>query len=182
MRVLLVNKFGPSANAITGKTANELAIYLLNQGIDVKFLSIKSKYRSTVKEEARTIPYEDKQISGIYDGDNGLLRLFFSLLDGFRLYLSSLKIKKDVVIVMTEPPLLFFWFQLFRNTYKARLGYWAMDVYPEAFVSSGLTKSNNLAYKLFSHIVYSNPPDLLIALGEEQRQYLQTKFKSLNTA
>ncbi len=179
MKVLFVNKFGPSANAITGKTANELATFLVNNGIEVEFLSIKSKYRATVEEEARVIPYKNNMIGGIYDGDHGLLRLLFSLLDGFRLLVSSLSIKKDVVIVMTEPPLLFFWFQLFRWTYKAKLAYWTMDVYPEAFVSNYLTTSKNIGYKFFSKIVYSKPPDQLIALGDEQRRYLEKKFITL---
>lgn len=179
VKVLFINKFGPSSNAITGKTANELATFLVNNGVEVEFLSIKSIYRATVEEEARSIPYRDKKIGGIYDGDNGILRLLFSLLDGFRLLVSSLGIKKDIVIVMTEPPLLFFWFQLFRWTYKAKLVYWTMDVYPEAFVSSHLTTIKNIGYKFFSKIVYSKPPDFVIALGDEQRKFLANKFKTL---
>src|SRR5689334_12258949 len=134
-RVLFVNKFGATSNAITGQTAKELADYLHDEGCEVIFLCIGAIYRANNKQGAATVPYRIRAIRDFYSGDSSFLRLLMSFVDGFRLFFQSLFIKSDVVIVMTEPPLLFFWFQLFRGLSKRKLFYWTMDVYPDAFVA-----------------------------------------------
>jgi hypothetical protein len=176
-KILFVNKFGPLSNAITGLTAHDLANYLFQQDIDVKFLSIRAKYRAN-KDKNYFVDYPVTQISSFYNGDKVLLRFISSLAEGLHLFVRSLFIQKDVIIVMTEPPLLFFWFQLFRWLYKAKLIYWTMDIYPEAFVAGKFISDNNPFIKLIRKIVYGKPPDILIALGEEQLKYLENKFQS----
>ena len=176
-RVLFVNKFGPTSNAITGQTAGELAGYLHSQGVDVKFLCINAKYRSTVKKEAKAA-YPVIGIYDFYSGDSAGIRFIMGLIDGFRLFVRSLFIKKDAVIVMTEPPLLFFWFQLFRWMYRSKLVYYTMDVYPDAFAAGGFIQKKNLVYRFFKKIVYRKPPDFLIPLGDEQRKFLEEQFRS----
>jgi len=176
-KVLFVNKYGPFGTVITGHTANELANYLYVNGVDVEFLSMEASYRSNRKTDQEILDYPKKLIRSSYDGDHPMLRFIFSLVDGFRLFLKSLRIKKDVIIVMTEPPLLFLWFQLFRWTYRAKLIYWTMDVYPEAFVAGKFIKESNVFFRIFKRIVYSRPPDFLIVLGNEQLRFLESKFK-----
>ena len=177
-RVLFVNKFGPASNAITGQTAGELAGYLSAQGVQVRFLCIKAKYRSTQERQSVKLPYAITGIRDFYSGDSSIIRFIMGLIDGLRLFITSLFIKKDAVIVMTEPPLLFFWFQLFRWLYKAKLVYYTMDVYPDAFAAGGFIRRKNLVYKFFKKIVYIKPPDFLIPLGDEQRKFLEEQFRS----
>jgi hypothetical protein len=177
-RILFVNKFSPLSNAVTGKMADELATYLIRQGHKVEFVSIRAKYRAKKNSEADNIEYPIHQLSEWYSGDHPLLRFIFSLFDGFRMFMRSLILKKEVIIVMTEPPLLFFWFQLFRFAIKAKLVYWTMDVYPEAFAAGKFIKHSNVIYRFFKSIVYRNPPDLLIALGAEQWKFLDDKFQT----
>jgi hypothetical protein len=176
-KILFVNKFGATSNAITGQTAKELADYLHEQGCEVCFLCIGAVYRATNKQAAVNTPYRIKAIRDFYNGDSASLRLLMSFVDGFRLFIHSLFIKSDAVIIMTEPPLLFFWFQLFRVLLKRQILYWTMDVYPDAFVAARFVSAKNLFYRFFKRIVYRKPPDLLIALGNEQRNYLEKNFK-----
>jgi len=101
-----------------------------------------------------------------------------SFVDGFRLFVQSMRMKSDVIIVMTEPPLLFFWFQLFRRFIKRKVVYWTMDVYPDAFAAGKFVTTKNIFYKFFRKVVYKKTPDLLIALGDEQRKFLESNFGS----
>jgi len=177
-KVLLVNKFGATSNAITGQTAKELADFLHAEDCDVCFLCIGAIYRANNKQGTTKVPYRTMAIRDFYSGDSSFLRLLMSFVDGCRLFIRSLFIKSDVVIVMTEPPLLFFWFQLFRFLSKRKLFYWTMDVYPDAFAAGGFISERNLFFRFFKKIVYGKPPDFLIALGEAQRKYLERNFRS----
>jgi len=177
-RVLFVNKFGPVSNAITGQTANELAYYLHENGCEVSFLCIGAAYRANKKDEAPPVPYTTRFIRDFYSGDSSAIRLFMSFVDGFRLLVQALRMKSDVLIVMTEPPLLFFWFQLVRRFIKRKVFYWTMDVYPDAFAAGKFISTKSLFYRFFKSVVYKRKPDLLIALGNGQRKFLEEKFGS----
>lgn len=172
-KVTIVNKFGPASNAITGKNAKELADYLFASGIEVKFVCLQAEYVSSNKAEETSLPYSVKELRSVYSGRSPGIRFVASLVDGFRLWLAT---PGGPVIVMTDPPLLFMWFQLFRIFSKRKLIYWTMDLYPEAFVAGGYIKSSNIVYKIFHKLVYGRPPDLAIVLGEQQADYLRKKF------
>jgi hypothetical protein len=175
--VLFVNKFGPTSNAITGQTARDLADYLHGKGCEVRFLCIGAQYRANNKQGATAVPYRVRAIRDFYNGDSPFLRLLMSFVDGLRLFVHSQRMKSDVVVVMTEPPLLFFWFQLFRALLKRRVFYWTMDVYPDAFAAAGFVSAKNAVYRFFRKWVYGKRPDLLIALGHEQRKFLESRFQ-----
>jgi len=177
-KVLFVNKFGPVSNAITGQTAKELADYLHANGCEVRFLCIGAIYRATKKDPEWQVAYPIKFIRDFYSGDSSAIRFVMSFIDGFRLFVHALRMKSDAIIVMTEPPLLFFWFQLFRSFIKRKLFYWTMDIYPDAFAAGKFISRANIFYRFFASVVYKKAPDLLIALGEEQRKYLEEKFGS----
>lgn len=176
--VLFVNKFGPASNAITGLTAMELVDYLHSVGIKVGFLCMKAKYRANREEEAASKPYPIWEIDGWYTGDNKILRLVMSLVDGFRLFLHACLIKRRTVVVMTDPPLLFLWFQLFRRFTCYSLGYYTMDLYPDAFLAGRYARKESLLYRLCERLMYKTAPDWLISLGKEQLEYLTHKFGS----
>ena len=54
---------------------------------------------------------------------------------------------------------------------------WSMDIYPNAFVSNGLVGNTNPLYRILHSIVYSNPPNRIIALGPLQKIYLEKGYK-----
>ncbi len=177
-KVIFVNKFGPASNAITGRNATELADFLSDNNLEVTFICLQADYKQANKaQDHHGSTYKVRELRSFYKGNSPLLRLINSLFDGFRLWLTSVTRKCDAVIVMTDPPLLFFWFQLFRSFSKRRLFYWTMDLYPEAFVAAKLISESNIIYKFLHKIIYGKPPDLTIVLGNKQLSYLQSKFK-----
>ena len=97
-KILFVNKYGPLSNAITGLTAHDLANYLHQQDIDVRFLSIRARYRAN-NEKNRSVDYPVTQVTSFYNGDKPLLRFISSLAEGLHLFIRSLSIKKDVIVV-----------------------------------------------------------------------------------
>ncbi|MEO6916050.1 MAG: hypothetical protein ABI151_10690, partial [Chitinophagaceae bacterium] len=151
-KLIIVNKFGPSSNAITGQLAKELADYLFNQGLQIQFVCIAADYLAGNDRIKVELPYAVKNLREIYSGRSPVLRLLAGLVDGFRLRVATSGIKADFVIVMTDPPLLFFWFQLFRRFSRKKLVYWTMDLYPDAFVAGNYIGSSNPIYRLFQFI------------------------------
>ncbi|HZG26641.1 MAG TPA: hypothetical protein VEZ17_18765 [Chitinophagaceae bacterium] len=177
-KILIINKFGPLSNAITGQNAKELADFLVKQQVEVQFICLQAEYISTKQAEKERPPYCVTELRNLYSGKSPLVRLLAGLLDGFRLWLTSLRYKCDTVIVMTDPPLLFFWFQLFRGFSKRKLCYWTMDLYPEAFVAGNYIRPGNPVYRFFHWVVYRKVPDLVIVLGKKQLEYLREKFRA----
>ncbi|MBN1551596.1 hypothetical protein JW979_09010, partial [bacterium] len=176
--ILCINKFGPYSNAITGMNAAEILDYLHEKGFNVGFLCMNAVYRATIGVQCHPKAYPVWQMRTLFDSDRKNLRLFLCLLNGLLLFLKSKRIRHRTVIVMTDPPLLFLWFQLFRHSPRIRLGYFAMDVFPDAFVAGKYIKPNNVFYRIIEKIVYSRPPDFLISLGSGQRNFLMSKFRS----
>lgn len=176
-KVVFVNKFGPLSNAVTGQNAKELADFLNDKNIDITFICLKASYKVSGKTSGNAlVNYKIIELGNYYNGNIAVIRLMVSLLDGFRLWLASLTKKCDAIIVMTDPPLLFFWFQLFRSFSKRKLFYWTMDLYPEAFVAGKFIRPRNFFYRILHKVVYAKPPDFVISLGNKQLEYLESKF------
>lgn len=180
---MIINKFGPGSNAITGTSATDLADHLADGQTDIEFLCIDALYKSKGTQTNSKPGYKTTYLKNSYSGNNSTLRMLFSLYDGWRLFRKALKSKSDVFIVMTDPPLLIFWFQIFRKKYKAKLVYWTMDIFPEAFVAGNFSGSRNPVFLFLQKTIYKYTPDLIIALGKQQLNFLESKFRSkLNAA
>lgn len=176
-RITILNKFGATHPSITGKSAKLLADFLYTNGLDVRVVSIKATYKGKLGDEHLSPPFRVVELKGLYNGGNKFLRLLINLIDGFRLIATSLMGKRDdVKIVMTDPSLINMWAILLKPFYHSKLIFWTMDLYPDAFCSAGLIRSDNLIYRLLSSIVYRFSPDYLIALGACQYKYLSGRY------
>ncbi len=179
-KVTLVNKFGPRSNAITGQNATELAEFLSAHGVEVTFICLQADYKKGKNTGDPGIsPYKLIELRNFYTGRSPTKRLLFGFIDGFRLWLKSFFTKSDVMIIMTDPPLLFFWFQLFRRLKKSKLFYWTMDLYPDAFVAGKYIGASNPLYKFFAKVVYRTPPDTCIVLGKQQLEFVEKRFNQV---
>lgn len=177
-RVVIVNKFGARHPSITGRSSRKLADYLSVNGVEVIVVSIDAPYKGQVAGEKEKLPYRTVELSSLYSGNHNLLRLLGNLVDGFRLMFRSMLLPRHCMkIVMTDPSLINAWALLFRPFYHSRLAFWTMDLYPEAFVSAGLVSMDNPVYRLLQLFVYANPPDLLLALGDQQYHYLCRQYR-----
>lgn len=121
-KIDIINKYGPRHSSITGKSVKILADFLCANGQEVHTFSIDTIYRGQVASQVQ-LPYSVHELKPVYDGNNKLIRLLVSLLDGFRLIFSScIRGDADIRIFLTDPPLINFW-ATFLNHSAVRVGY-----------------------------------------------------------
>lgn len=178
--VTIINRYYYPDRSPIAVAANDLAIYLEAEGVDVKVLCTNNRYKGVgnLGKAAGTV----HQIKSFYDGDNKILKLISHFIDGVRLIRKAVKINKaegGSVIVMSNPASLNYWAGRSFNKRKIKWMYWSMDLYPEAFVVSGLISSNNFLYKYLRRKTYANPPNALLALGRIQAEYVTQQYGSL---
>ncbi len=176
IKVTLINRYYPPNQSITGESAAELASFLIKEpsNFDVNIVSIDADYKGKV-HSTETIG-ESHLIKSFYNGTSKIFRFFSNFIEGYQLIKKSIKIKSDVIITLTDPPLVNFWAGILCKKNKTPWILWSMDLYPEAFDAAGLVSNNNLVYKYLLKKVNQNTPDYLIALGGVQKQYLFNKF------
>jgi len=175
--VTIVNRYYPPNKSAIAEAANDLAIFLIENGCEVKIVHTDGDYPGG-GETGKKIKGEQYIIPSFYDGQNKIIRLIGNLIEGFKLVRKAQKINEGVVIIMTNPMLLNVWAGFILNRKKTPWLYWSMDLYPEGFVSSHLIKTSNPIYKYTFKRAYLKKPNGMIALGDIQAQYLKDKYKS----
>jgi len=174
--VTIVNRHYPPNPGVTGESAWDLAKYLIERHeISVQIVHV---LRSDDGGGAVRAPIgKTVSIPTLYKGKNKTLKSLAGSLDGIFLILKTLFIKKGPVICMSSPPLLPFWASIFFGIFRIKWFFWSMDLFPEAFVANGKMKSSSWLYRLIIRITYANIPELLIALGPKQAEYIQNYYK-----
>lgn len=175
-KVDIIEKFSPRHPAVAGRSVKLMADLLYANGLDIHTFSIDATYKGQIAKRIE-LPYRVTELKSIYNGSNKMFRLVVSLIDGFRLIFSSWKnADADVRIILTNPSLINFWAILFKPFSRSRWIFWTMDLYPDAFCSAGLVKTENLVFRTIRHFIYCHTPDFMIALGEQQYAYLKSKY------
>ncbi len=174
--VTIVNRYYPPNKSAIAEAANDLAIFLVENGCQVKIVHTDGDYPGG-GETGKKIKGEQHIISSFYNGQNKILRLIGNLIEGFKLIRKAQKINDGVIIVMTNPMLLNVWAGFILNRKKTPWIYWSMDLYPEGFASGNLIKKSNPIYKYFFRRAYLKKPNGMIALGDIQAQYLKDAYK-----
>jgi hypothetical protein len=172
--VNIVNRSYPPSKGVTGEAAAELAAYLCERGFLVNVMHVDAAYSGGGSEMP---PVGNVfKVGTFYNGKSKLLRLAANLMEGYLLAKAAKKQPCDVIICMTDPPLLNLWASLLLRKRKWML--WSMDLYPEAFAASQLISSGNFLYKTVNKWLLRGAPRHIIALGAVQKEYLQAKYKS----
>lgn len=170
--ISVVNRFYPPDKAVTGVSAQELVEFLRRQipGARVRVHATRARYAGGQQRAAN----EDgiHRLSSWYDGKRKVLRLLASLVEGFRLARAATR-NTDVVISLTDPPLLGLWIGLMRRFRRFVWIDWTMDLYPEAFAAAGLVEKSNPIYRWIHRLTSRWSPDLYISLGPRQHEFLQ---------
>lgn len=175
MKCVLVNRNYPPAPGMTGHSANELAAYLVEHGVEVHVVCVSGGYAGGGLPDA-TASGTVYQLRALYSGKHKLLRLLSSLWEGYRMARKAASFGISPVIALTDPPLLNFWVTRYCRKKRLPWFYWAMDLYPEAFHAAGLSSTGNPVYRFLYRQVYREAPPHLIALGPRQAAHLQDKF------
>ena len=175
MKCTILNRNIPPIPGITGNSANELAEYLEKTGIEVHIITVCGNYQGggTISSSNYGTVHELKHL---YNGKNKILRLFSSLIEGWKMARKASALDHASLISMTDPPLLNFWVSRLAKRKSIPWIYWSMDLYPQAFVAGKLVKESNPFYKYIKRQLQKSPPDALIALGENQAKFLQKDY------
>ena len=140
MRILFINRVYPPASGATGQLLADLAPALVEHGFDVTVLTAlpdatvpTSESISGVQvERVRSLPFTRDVI---WRRVLAYLNLYFALLwRALRLPAA------DVVVAMTDPPLLLFLGPLIALLKRSRLVHWAQDLYPEVAEELGVLR------------------------------------------
>jgi len=179
MRCVVLNRNYPPSAGITGYSAFELVEYLKQHGVEVHVVTTSGTYAGGVRCEVSIHSATIHGVRKIYDGKNKILRLLASLIEGRNLATKAVSLKIGPMIALTDPPLLNYW--VAKSSLSARIPwiYWAMDIYPEAFAAAGLVKRASSLYRHFKRGSLASTPSHLIALGPNQRDYLQKDYSRL---
>ena len=169
----IINKYYPPYLSATGAQINHLAHFLAAQGFKIVVFTHKGDYATSVK--SRDMPTGNLVYShSLYRGKNRIVRLLASFIESLHLVYRAHRKKCDFTFVLTDPPFLNFWTSLF---FRNRLwALWCMDVYPDAFLASGLVNEKNPVLRLYTGIVKKFPPSFFISLGKNQSAFLRSKY------
>jgi len=157
MRLLLLNQFGASSGAPTGRILAELGSELEQRGHEVVLLVTDSSYGKPSRGPVRIMR----------EGRSHLLMLWRSLW----------RLKADAVISLTSPACLAVTAGIIARLHRARHFHWAMDIYPDVGARLGELKSGMLVRLLsfFMRRAYHGA-DGIITLDEDMRDYLQNHY------
>lgn len=175
MKCTILNRNYPPNGGITGHSANELAGYLQAHGVDVRVVTLGVSY-GVAGGLSDQVHGSVTSLKTLYHGKQKILRLIASVMDGLRMASRAFREDHGPVICMTDPALLPCWVS--RNAKKKNRPwfYWAMDLFPEAFVSSGLAAENTIVYHWLYRSIRASSPDTLIALGPKQAEFIESSF------
>ncbi len=176
LSVTIVDRNYPPNRSVIAESASDLAKFLIANEVEVQVVHTDGKYQGG--GSTGEIVGQTHQVASVYNGKNKGIRLFSSLIEGYRLIRKAKKVNKGILIVMTSPPLLNFWASRMLNRKKIPWVFWSMDLYPEAFVAGKLISNQHFLFKFFFNQTYKNPPNGLIALGNIQSKYIQESFRT----
>ena len=173
MKLAIVNRFCPPDPSMTGRMAMEMALALRQRypSWPITIITTDRYYRAT-----RIEPIEDPSIAihrvASRSHESGRLgRLAGSLLDGRALARAAFE-AADIVIALTDPPLLGYWIGRRAERTRAKWVEWSMDLFPDAFAAAGLARREGLPYRYILKSLRRHPPDFRLALGAGQAHYL----------
>ena len=170
MKIAVVNKYFPPDLAITGTSAYEFVSFLKARLPDAecRVFATSGKYRGGLAATATDNANVDR-LPTVPLPPGRLWRFWLSLWEGMQLASRAVR-WADVVVSMTDPPLLGFWIgrAVSRQKHKVRWIEWTMDLYPEAFACAGILNSRNPAYIWLQRRLQTHHPDRYICLGQNQ--------------
>jgi hypothetical protein len=171
--IAVVNQYYPPDKASTGWIAKELVDELRTRLPDwnIQVIATDATYKGGVQLEEGIDDPNLLRIKSYTRFDNKMYRLLGSLYEGRQLAKKATE-QADIVISMTNPPLVNFWMGRYAKNRKRKWVEWTLDLFPEAFSSAGLISKKSPIYRYFLRQYALNTPDYNLFLGPLQRNFV----------
>ncbi len=179
-RIAIVNRFAPPDGAPTATAAAELAHDLaaaLPHAVITLYASNASY--NTAASCAPNLP--TRRTRSIYAGKWPPARLAASLLEGWTLARRAAR-EADLVISLSDPPLLSLWTDRACRAHGRRWIEWTLDRYPDFFAAAGLIGHHHPLLRFLAGWDARVRHDAVIALGAGQLSHLAGKRGPLPTS
>jgi len=174
VKVAFLNSYYPPDAAITGESLAELVSYLRSRdpGLEMRVYAGAATYGAG-ESKAATTDVEVVRIGPSRRNRGKLGRLMQAVSLGRRMAHEAVA-WADVIVSLTDPPLLGVWIGRERERTKRQVRWieWTMDLFPEAFAAAKLIQKRNLLYRWISSSQRKHAADAYICLGDEQSQAL----------
>ncbi|MEY2411133.1 MAG: colanic acid biosynthesis glycosyl transferase WcaI [Verrucomicrobiota bacterium] len=148
MKVLFLNRVCPPADGATGRLLAELAPALVRRGCEVTIVTSQAGGNAPASETIDGVHFERVNAARLVRASHwrralGYLTVYPALL------LRVLRLPRaDVVVTMTDPPLLALLGPIVRAIKGCRLVHWAQDLYPEVAVELGVLRKEGALARL----------------------------------
>lgn len=173
--VLFVNRVFPPAEGATGEILKELCDRLVGQGLAVTVLSVRTDPEQPLDETAGSLRLRRCASAVQFTRGSQVIRAisYASAYLAMSVNLVSLR-RHDIIVFMTDPPMLACMGLLARLATRARLVHWAQDIYPEIAEELGVLKRGGLAARVLRTLstLALRRFDLVIPIGRCMRERL----------
>ncbi|MEI7608775.1 MAG: hypothetical protein WCJ64_15465 [Rhodospirillaceae bacterium] len=172
LRIAILNRFAPPDGAPTARAAAELARDLAAAlpRAEITLYASEARYASDPAPPAEP-DWPTRRVPSLYAGKWPPARLLASLIEGHALARLAAR-EADVVISLTDPPLLSLWAGPACRRRGRRWIEWSLDRYPDFFAAAGLVGEGNPLYRLLVRRDAALRPDAVIGLGAGQLHHL----------
>ena len=176
MRISIVNRYYPPSMASTGDLAHELVhdLQALLPDDEVFVVTTNASYRGGWRGEL-DIRERIVRTGVIYDGRKQFLRILSGLVEGWKLSRIAFR-ESDIVISLTNPPLVNWWMGRTAHAKGKPLVEWTLDVYPTALAYAGYLSYRHPVHRFFLAGCRKHPPHFNLFLGEGQRKLVHETF------
>lgn len=180
-KIAVVNRYYPPSPASTGDLAHELVQMLQKElpGDELFVVTTDAPYKGGWRDEL-IITERVIRSKVYYTGNNSVLRFLAGFLEG-RTMARTAFAEADVVISMTNPPLVNYWMGKYARKTGKKYIEWTLDVFPVAFAKAGYISDSNPFYRYFLSKCSKYTPDYNLFLGEGQRRFVHSVFNYTNT-
>ena len=169
-RVTFVNRFYAPDAAATGQVLADLAESLATRGWDVRVVAGSGSYDGSghrpPRHEVRNgvTVRRARSVGGRSHLARGLGYLTYSLGAAWRLLRDE---RNDVVVAMTDPPILAALLGLLARTRGARVVFWSQDIYPDLAARLGVLDERGTLFRMIARVSYGilRRYDRIVAIG-----------------
>ncbi len=173
LRIAILNRFAPPDGAPTAIAAAELARDLA-AALPRAEIALYASRASYGAAPVAGPDFPTHRVASLYAGKWPPARLIASLLEG-RALASRAAREADLVISLTDPPLLSLWTAAACRRWNRRWIEWTHDRYPEFFAAAGLVSERHPLYRLLARRDAGLRPDAVIGLGAGQLAHLAAR-------